>query len=202
MVSSFRKLKGYTTNSSLSTRQFRQVVKIVNAKKELKRVYYNLNAFASTDTGNTTEITSISEGNNWNERDSDRIQCLSLKGNIQLYGPDTTNTIRVMIVRSKTGPLVLGDFPTLAGQPDLDKYQILFDRTYMTASEMPITERSFISIKFKNKKVPGLNVGYDNSVSNSFAQSNPIYLWSRSDSALEADPLINGQLELKFYDKK
>lgn len=203
MVSNFRRITNSNVGAKLSRRQFKQVVKIVNSKKQIKRNYFMLPSFQAAPLGATAELTSIAEGDDWNQRDSDRIQVQKIKGSFVVIGLDSANTIRFMIVRSKIGPLTLAAFPTLTGVPDLDKMQVYFDRTYITTSACPVVpERQFVNIKFKKGKIPGLNVGYDDNVSSSFAQNNPIYIYAISDSQVTPDPIFNGDLVVSFYDMK
>lgn len=184
------RLYNATMSRRLNKRQVKQVQKIVEKNKQLRTAYVDLDdaSFASSSPV-FVELTSIAEGDDNNLRDSDRINLKSIRLNLVASKlPATTNgdvtTIRVLIARSKTGPLTVADFPaSTIALPDNDKMQVLYDRYYALGPydtdgifidsvlrEIPI------KLKFANKKVPHLTVGYDDDVSATAAQHNPIYL--------------------------
>ena len=150
--------------------------------------------FASNvdNTGSQFNITSIVEGDDWDQRQSDRIQVLKFAFFLTLAGSDSSNAIRIMFVRSKVGPLVAANFPTLLNPPDYDKMQVYYDRTYQTSQNGPdIVNDVIYSHNFKSRKVPYLNVNYDDDVSATNAQKNPLYMWIITDSGVSPNPYVS-----------
>lgn len=187
----------------LNYKQVKQVQKIVNSNKSLKTKRLSVQQ-SPTSAGTLTEITGVSEGDDYNQRNSDRINALSIKMALTL-SHDTTNTgrvsSRVVIARSKVGPLALGDFTLSAtAQQDLDKMQILYDRCFQTDPDAPVVNDILHYKSFKNRKVPHMVVGYDDDASATAAQNNPIYLLTYSSDASDG-PAFQGYIDFKFMSR-
>lgn len=189
----------------LNRRQFKQVTKIVQSGQELKQAYTSLNiAFLST--GTLTEITALSKGSNYNQRDGEDIRYQSTKFEMAIAPTEAGNqnaVCRIMFVRSKKGPLVVADFPTTVdAEPNFDKMQVYKDQVYVTNDVTG--EGSINNIRwfksFKNRKTPHLNVGYVASVSATAGQNNPLYLYMVT-SALVSTPTLQGYIRSKWFDK-
>lgn len=188
----------------LNFKQVKQVQKIINKNLQIK-TYRSVIAVTSTTAGSLIECTSISEGDNFNERDGDKIKVQSLKIPYSIC-PDTTNAIvhnvRVMVVRGKYGPLVVGDLPTtVTGQADLDKMQVYHDKLYQLIDNQDALNDNVIVPfykSFKNKKVPHLLSHFDDSVSATACQSNPIYFFTIASSST-TPCVLAGFGDLKFF---
>lgn len=202
-----------TRQRRLNFRQVKQVQKIVDSNKQLKRVYGDITVSTLVTTGSLTELTVISKGDENFERDTDRIRLLKAEVELGILNQQVTpGNVRLMLVRSKVGPLVAGDFPTSqSGTPDFDKMQVYHDRLYSihdsassVAGDAPnggaTIHRIIMSKSFKTSKIPHLNVIYDTDESATAAQDNPIYLWmwaSQSSNGVN----VRGRTIIKWFDK-
>lgn len=188
-------------NSRLSFGQVKQVQKIVNKNKRLKTAWYNINSSATSGTPIFTDITAISEGEDFSQRDSDHILAASLRVQWSMINANTaTNQIvRVMIVRGLHGNLLSSDMPAVGVTPNLDLMQVLYDETIHLPGAVfdPITRFHFKS--FKNKKVPHMRVTYNDAASATNAFSNPVYYYAVSSVGTNGAQ-ISGYAKLKFFD--
>lgn len=188
----------------LNYKQVKQVQKIIQKNQQLK-VFRTQLAVTGVTAGTLVELSAISEGDNFNNRDGDKIKVQSLKMPFAIEG-DTASTIlqrvRILVVRSKTGPLVAANFPaSLTGQPDLDKMQVYYDRMYSYMDQQEsISDNVTVPMykSFKNKKVPHLLCHYDDDVSATDCQQNPIYLWIVGLSNTTPVSIV-GYADLKFF---
>jgi len=190
---------------SLNFKQVKQVQKIIQKNKQLKNVRKEIASNGITTTGILQEITAISEGDNFNNRDGDKVQVLSMKLHSNIYSgaAGTNNTqIRCMLVRGKYGPLALADMPAdEREQPDLDKMQVYFDRLYTLGAAGSGDDHinGVLHYKsFKNSKVPHLLVHFDDDESATAAQSNPLYIFAISNTAANG-PSWEGWVDTKFF---
>lgn len=201
------KMYNYTAQNprkGLNFKQVKQVQKIIQKNQQIKTTRVAIASLANT-TGALTELSAITEGDNFNNRDGDKIKAQSLKVCYSI-SPDTTNAIlqivRIIIVRGKYGPLVLADLPTaIAGQCDLDKMQVYHDRIYqLLDNQDAINDNSTVPFfkSFKNKKVPHLLCNFDDDVSATACQSNPLYFYVLGASA-STPCAVNGFSDLKFF---
>ncbi len=92
-------------------------------------------SFAQTDLLTTpffTELSSMSQGVGESGRIGNQVNPTWMEAKIvfQAVGAVAANaSLRIMVVQSKAGPLLVGDFPVLSGEvPDYDNYNILYDR--------------------------------------------------------------------------
>lgn len=185
-------------STGLSNRQVKQVQKIVNSNKDFKQRHFGANGNIST-TQLLIPLTTVPIGSNFNNRESDRIRAVSLKGQVvvALNNTPLSQRNRIMVVRSKTGKLTVTDFPTLHNQPDLDKFQVLMDQIYISG-DGDFTPEIFRFYKsFKNKKIPHMNIGYDNEANDVI--TNPIYLYMYGSSGTNGNT-YNYAFNLKYYD--
>lgn len=187
--------------SGLNFKQVKQVQRIINKNKQLKHVYISAASTIST-TGVLKEFTTVTEGDNFNNRDGDKIGVQSIRFQLSIRNNSTTPTAqdcRIMLVRGKYGPLATGDMPAIAGAPDLDKMQVYYDETFSMSDiefDMPM-QRNFKK-KFTTKKIPHLLVNYDDDVSASVAQKNPLYLFYIGTEATNP-AAVRGYTYLKFF---
>lgn len=188
----------------LSRRQFKQVSKMIVKDKSWKvdRNSYN----SSIDTsGSLLEVTDNAQGFQLNERSGTEIlvKKIILSFSIQANVGSALNAsnVRICLVRSKVGPIALGDFPlnsfTLL---DRDKFQIYYDRQFRVVAGG--TSSIHIQKKFKlyNKRVPGVNVSYDHDESAVSATSNPFYVYMWGSDATN-DAVITLTTDMHFQDK-
>lgn len=200
------KMYNYTAQNrkGLNFKQVKQVQKIIQKNQQLK-TFRSVLANTITTTGVLIECTAITEGDNFNNRDGDKIKVQSLKIPYTIC-PATDNAIvqnnRIIIVRGKFGPLVVADMPTtVTGQCDLDKMQVYHDRLYQVIDNQDaINDHVVVPFykSFKNKKVPHLLCHYDDDISASACQSNPIYVYTIASSATTPSTLA-GFGDLKFF---
>lgn len=182
----------------LNSRQVKQVGRLINKQKQLKHVYIDQVQTLGT-TATFKEITTTSEGTGISLRDSDKIflQSLRAQWTISSAATPVAAQVRVMIVRGRNGPLVVGDMPAITAAPDYSKMQVLFDTRlgYPDADFDPMRYSYFKS--FKNKKVPHLKVRYEGS--DTAASGNPIYMYTIASSAANVGTL-HGWSKIKFFD--
>lgn len=198
------KTRVLATQRKLNNRQVRQVQKIVEGNKQIKRLNTSVNGTFTT-TGDLYELTAIAKSNTNLTRDSDRINLLQAELEVGFYS-DTAGykQLRIMMVRGKYGPLVLADFPDIVTTPDYDKMQVYHDRVYTigpgsTNFDSSVIHRVNLKKQFKNRKVPHLNVIYDTDVSATAAQDNPIYIYFIQSSANAITS--SGYGSIKWFDK-
>lgn len=204
----YRSTTKATTRRGLNFKQVKQVQKIVNANKALKQTYTALNANISSNTPSLFELTEITEGDDFNTRDSDSINLQTAKVDLVAYASESLNgnsVIRLMLVRGKFGPLTVSDMPSsVNAEPDLDKIQVYHDQVY-TLNDVsgPANINGIRWYKsFKNKKVPHMKVEYDDDTSASEAQKNPIYVFAISNQLSTGNPpAINGFGRVKWFDR-
>lgn len=183
----------------LNRPQVRQVQKIINANKDLKRKWIELSHDPST-TAVVTEATAISEGDNFDNRIDDTIRVHSMY--VQwCYNHDTTaadGSTRLLVLRARYGQLDATDIPAVGATPDYDKLQVYYDEviTFEAESTEPVC-RTFYKT-FKNKKIPHMKVKYDDDVSATDAVINPLYVASVGDGANA--PRIKGYVLVKYFD--
>ncbi len=152
----------------LTGRQRTQVKKLITSNQQVKQLWLSVNNIF-TDAGTLQELTTIGEGNDFDERNTDRIKVLSARLHVSI-GPTAVNSLeqtdRVMIVRSKRGPLLLADLPGIFSAPDLDKFQVLLDR-YLFYSGQSEQDQSTIDMfhSFKKGRIPHMKCIYDDDVS-------------------------------------
>lgn len=199
MVAPGRSARLLQYGPKLSQRQFRQVTKIVNRGKQLK-YYYTITNLSATNTRQILDLDSMVAGNDNDQRETSVIQAVSLKGHISVRGADSSNVIRILICRSKKGVLTSADMPLLYGVPDEDLMQVYWDRLILLTTDGPYAINNMaVNIKFKNKKVPGLNIRYDGNAVTPI--ENGLYIFFISDSIAAADPIVVPLLKLRFYEK-
>lgn len=188
-------------NSRLSFGQVKQVQKIVNKNKRLKTAWYNINSAASSTVPIFTDITAISEGEDFSQRDSDHILAASLRVQWSMVNANTATAqgLRVMIVRGLHGNLLSSDMPAVGVTPNLDLMQVLYDEVIQLPGAVfdPITRFHFKS--FKNKKVPHMRITYNDAASVTAAFSNPVYFYAISTVSTNA-ATVHGYAKLKFFD--
>lgn len=164
----------------LNRRQVTQVRKIVNSGKQFKtKATYGQQTITST--GALTELTAITEGDDFYNREGDKIQLLNIKMLLSMINNSTTpttNKARIMIVRAKGAPLVVADMPTFESQPDLDKMSVLWEEHWFFDDQVtyqPIQRNS--KIRFKKGRIPYMLVKYDDDESATNAQHNAVYAY-------------------------
>ncbi len=192
---------GQSRGRGLNFKQVKQVQKIIEKNKRLKVEFKN-QVDVMTSVGALNELTTVAEGDDFNERQGDIINAMSLKvqWTVSPNATPTAGVYRIMIVRARIGALVAADLPAVVGTPDLDKFQVLYDKVYnvnASATYMNFGETYFKS--FKNRKVPYMKVRYDDDISASAAQDNAIYLWTISGILIEG-PSFQAFTRLKFFD--
>jgi len=198
----------------LNFRQVKQVQKIVNANKQLKQCWTPVDQSPSSTTPYFLELTQLAEGEDFNQRDSDLVSAigLNLKFTINRLAAttnSTVSTVRMMVVRSKVGPLVVGDLPASpasATMPNLTKYQVLYERFISIGPYDSdgifidtVCKDISVSFKFRKGKIPHLGLMYDDGVSATACQKNAIYLYLDNSDATTLAAV--GQSVLKYYDK-
>lgn len=193
--------KIYKYPRRLNTRQVKQVQKIVNKNRTFKTDFQFVNVEPNT-TGALVEFTDIDQGDDYNQRDTDRILLQGIRAMLSLDLDGQDNRIRVLIVRSKIGPLVLADFPAYNTQPNLDKMQVYYE--YYVGTSVADADRPF-QIRYKKKfnkgKIPHMKVTYADSVSVTAAQSNPVYLFTVGNvAAATSTSLLSGYIYTNWYD--
>lgn len=185
----------------LNTRQVKQVQKIIEKDKKFKTKHDYFNVTPLT-TKSLTELTAITEGDNYFERHGDKIHLKKIVIHMSIAQNDTPTRMmnRLLIVRSKTGPLVVADLPAYDAEVDLDDMAILHEEIFNIQSvdnTQPIQRT--IKLKFQNKRVPHMNVEYDDDDSATNAQNNPVYMyWVGSDATYGLS--VIGHYYTSFFD--
>lgn len=195
--------RGYTAKSKgFNRKQVRQVQKIVDSNKKLKSKT-NIFELTLSNAGTLTELTAITEGDDFYQRDTDVIRLMSAKGHYNITNGSTASaqSCRVLIVRSKVGPLVLANMPAINAMPDLDKFVVLYDQ-YI---RLEATKDAYLPIfrfykSFKNKKVPHLNVIYDDDKDDTASQNHGVYVFTITSAPSNQCNLF-GIFKIKWFDK-
>lgn len=173
---------------ALNFRQVKQVQKIINKNKQLNR-YELLTSVAPTTAKSLTGLDQIglatTGGNEFNIRNSDQIlvQSLRLQGSIIAPATPTAQTVRLLLIRSKKGPLAVADLPSTTGQTDYDRVQVLYERIINigTLTSEPIAFGMFKS--FRNKKIPHMKLRYDDTVGDDIPLENNLYFYAVTSTA-------------------
>lgn len=189
-----------TRRRGLNYKQVKQVQKIVNKNKQLKS-QQDIASQAVTTAKYLYEITEITEGDDFNQRTSDKIFLQSLKINMSINqaGTLTQQLCRVMVVRGKNGPLSTADLPAYSTEADLDKMQVYYDRIVrIPATAIDPIQWDFFK-SFRNKKVPHLKVRYDDDVSAISAEGNPIYVYAVSSEGTNGF-VLSVNSKVKWFD--
>ncbi len=186
---------------SLNFRQVKQVQKIINTNKKLKSKWTNFNNITMDIAGSLIEITAIPEGDDFNQRDTDKILCQSVKVQLSLRNgvtPGPQNN-RIMLVRAKQGTLAIADMPSVVQEPDQDKMQVLYDEIigYNDVDFDPLIRNIFKG--FRKRNIPHLTVTYDDDESATAAQRHAIYLYLVGST--DTNPgFSSGYTKLKWFD--
>lgn len=178
----------------------------MNKNKQYRENYIHFEYECNTS-GTLVEITSIGEatGADWYDRECNTIQVKHLEVQGDYISDTLYNVTRILIVRSKVGPLVAADLPTFQTQANLQKMEILYDKVKSfslpagAGQQLPLIH---FKHSFKTGKIPHLNVGYVDLVSATAAQKNPLYIWFvGSLAAASTTNVAIGQIKLHYYDK-
>lgn len=222
----------------LNRTQTKQVQKIIQANKRIKNYYVPIDFEFTNETGatqlftNFQELTSVGiNGPDASVRQTSEIQLQSY--NIKLGLVPYTNDVamavpsqvnapyRVIIARSKQGPVTdivdnAGAIVSFTQQPDPDIFQVYHDEIHTPASATGGNELGYLMHmykSFKNKKVPHMIVGYNDTTATpdaTGANNNPIYMKILVDTSF-ASPSgggaifnfqIRGFAHMKFFDKE
>lgn len=187
----------------LNNTQVKQVQKIINKDKIYHEIFQSVGDEANT-TGFLYNVFAVAEGNDFNQRESDKIHAKHMEMKLVLTQTDTNaNGIRIIVARSKIGHLITSDFPAWNGQPDLTIMQILYDNILVTPAlqpNAPITVAKF-KYSFKTKKIPHLNIGYVDTDSATAPAKNGVYVYVVGSLAEASTAnVINGWIKGHFYD--
>ncbi len=194
--------QGLNRQRPLNTRQVRQVSKIINSQRILKRKLTMFNSFAVSTTGSLIEISAIAEGDDYQQRTGDIILALKASFSLAFQAGDVTNLLRVMLVRAKFGSLDVSQMPAIGNEADQDRMQVYFDKHWFMDNVGIVTLNDVQHVKsFTNRKVPGLNIKYDDTTSATAAQSNALYIYFVSDSGTAPHISAVGHVLLKYFDK-
>lgn len=150
-------------------------------------------------TGLLYEVTNLGPG----FREGEKVRLKNVRIKYHAYCQPNTSissyTLRVMLVRSKIGPLTSSaNYPSIHGCPDTDKYAVLADKMYEFNAHCH-DGTSFagfngatvnISKSYKN----GVQVQYDGGAD---SQQNGVYLWLISDNT---NVVVEGYRLMKYYD--
>lgn len=191
-----------STQRGLNFKQVKTVQKLINKNQQMKVVRQAVSSTMNT-TGVLTEISTCAEGDNFNNRDGDKIKCQSIKCVLTITpnaSSATSQVVRILVARGKNGPLAIGAFPaTVNAQPDLDQMQVYHDRIYSVVKDQDgINFDVPIYKSFKNKKVPHLLIHYSDAVSSTLANDNPLYLFVLGNNATNP-PTCAGYTDMKFF---
>ena len=192
-----------TRGKRLSGKQVKQVSRLINKNKRLKQKWLSVDNQVPS-TGSLAEISDVPQGNGYNQRDSEKILARSIQLSLSLNstaGGFETSNVRIMIVRSKKGPLALSDLPGVFVEPNLDNLQVYFDKHYQINenNSMPVLIDYYKS--FSNGKIPHMVIGYINA--NNAAINNPVYLYYINEPVGGGGPdgpSLEGYHIIKFFD--
>ncbi len=202
MLAKKRVFKKRKREASLSLKVNRILDKRIETKFAVKNV-------AQADINGTPmfqEATNIGQGNTETTRIGNQINPTYLEWKI-LFGTGVTTEsiapVRVMLVQSKTGPLVVGDMPSaLLDAPDYDNYNIIQDRlivpNYAGFTDAGTDEFLHWSGSKVLKRAVGIKqtVQYDSTTTTS--DGGGIYLFAFGLTA--AVDVIDGYITLKYKD--
>ena len=174
--------------------QVRRIVKgAIKSSIETNVLFLGGSGTAVSTTPQFVELTLIGQGDAKDERSGVKLRLTSLNLRMTLQGSDTTNLIRIMIVRGYKA-LVAGDGPaSFAGDFDRDDGLVLFDRLYPTdATAGPNAWMENLHL------FPKGDVFYDGSGTS--AVRGGLYLFFVSDSGAAAHPVLSFTGNLYFKD--
>lgn len=191
----------------LTFNQVKQVQKIVNKNKQYREHFIYIST-ESNSTGYLGELTNVQYNlaSDYNDRVGNTLQVKHIEVKLDYLKADTVGQLnRILIVRSKVGPLISTDFPVVNAQANLSRMEILYDKMFYersgaaTGGVEPVVN---FKHSFKSSKVPHLNVEFVDEDSTTAAQKNPIYIWIISETAAAStDNLVTGYSKLHYYDK-
>lgn len=187
--------------AGLSGKQKKQVKGIINRQKDMKQTWVGISQVPVAATPVISELSLVSKGDNFSQRAEDTIQSLSMK--IQWsYGPAATlarQVFRVIIARAKQTPLTVADVPAVTAQPNYERMQVYFDKTYLVDDVALTTILSDSkTLKFKKKNIPYMKISYDEAANATTAFKNGIYFMSTTAEATNG-AVIQGACQHKFF---
>lgn len=166
---------------------------------ELRTQCADLGPTTVLTTGLLYEVTNLGPG--FREGEKVRLKNIRIKYHVYCQPNNSVSSysLRVMLVRSKVGPLTsAASYPTIYGCPDTDKYAVLADKMYEfnanahngTAWGGFTGTTININKSYKN----GIQVQYDGAAD---SQNNGVYLWLISDNT---NVVVEGYRLMKYYD--
>lgn len=190
-----------SSRKGFSNKQMSTIRNMIKSDKSYKEKQQDVSTADLTSTGDLTEFTSISEGNDFNVRASDK--CYLTKIELQLemldnVGEGGTTAVRIIVARGRNGPLSTGDFPNTTGAVNIDKLQVYHDKLILLTDANVGARRVTFKKSFQRGKIPHMVLRYDDAESAFSAQHNPVYLWMISDKA--SGPQVYGNVTANFYD--
>lgn len=189
--------------------------RVVKQDKERKHYYIHRIGDSITDAGQTWNLSGISEGDGMGQRDGQKILPVSLTLRMKLAPGDSSNHIRIAIVRWKENDglsgcsiarLVQDDatygmgtvnaplVPWTVDNQDGNRFTVLYDRHF----QMNTTDANFetLTIKLGPRKFGAIH--YSDGTT---AQTGGLYLVTISDSSLTPHPVFNWTLDLEYIEK-
>ncbi len=186
------------SRKGFSQKQYKIVRKMIQSDKSYKEKQQSVVNTNLLTTGDLTEITLISEGDDFNVRASDK--CYLTKIEMQLELGETEGNCRVIVARGRNGPLSTADFPTITGAVNIDKLQVYYDRLLSIQGGDLMSRRVSFKKSFSKGKIPHMVLRYDDDISAFACQHNPVYLWAVSGEGDSTGPKIFGNVTANFYD--
>ncbi len=182
-----------------SNKQMKTIRNMIKSDKSYKEKQQDASVAELINTGDLTEITSISEGDDFNVRASDKCYLTKVEMQLEITSSVGNDAIRVIIARGRNGPLSTSDFPSTTGAVNIDKLQVYYDK--LVLSSLNDARRFSFKKSFQKGKIPHMVLRYDDAESAFACQHNPVYLWITTDNEVSSGaPVVFGNVTANFYD--
>lgn len=172
------------------------VKKVISSTKESK---YTLDAVGATSIDNVgyiTQLASIGQGDDYFQRDGNVIYLKSFEIKAQITGSDTTNIVRMMVVRSLGNDLTLSDMPSYYAFANHTKYYVYMDKHFkLQSNATPNTD--YYKLFHKYIRI-NRRLQYTSTGGGSLAPK--YYLFLISDSGVVLHPTVAWQIKTVFKD--
>jgi hypothetical protein len=170
------------------------VKRLIVKESEVKRIDSTSTAGVSSF-GTITTLSAIAQGTADNQRIGNRVRARSLILSGIWQGADTTNFVRVMIVRGNNRNLLLADMPSLYGIPDNSLMTVLYDHKMNLANigDFNIYQKP---VDFRHK-LNNMQCHWDQA---DLPLQGHIYLYLLSDSTAVNHPSFSYELAMYYTD--
>lgn len=183
-----------TASRSVPLATKRYVKNVLKKDKEQKTIVKTYEGESIQDVGRTPimyHITDIDAGDAQANRDGNLIKSKRITLSGVLAGADSTNLVRIMLIRSFQTDITAAEMPGLTGAPDYDRYFVLWDKKYIMDSDDPLQAIIELTRKVNH------HCRYLTTAGTSQTNGR-VYLYMVSDSTAVSDPTFSGYVRFTF----